>query len=322
MHATRTSLSILDCIGDTPLVALQHVGAEISAPLFAKCEHLNPGGSVKDRLARAIVDDAERRGLLQPGSTLVEATAGNTGLGLALVGAVRGYAVVCVLSEKMSRDKVQALRALGAEVVLTPSVDTDDPRHFRRVAERLAEENGWFLTDQFRNPANARVHEEETGPEILRQVREQTGALPAAFVAGAGTGGTITGVARCFRRLSPETRIVLVDPVGSVLAEYVRTGAHGPAGEHDLEGIGSSCPPEVFDRTCVDEVLSLPDGECFAMTHRLLREEGLLVGGSAGAAVAAAVQAARDPHPPGPVVALLPDAWDRYRTQPWMRAGA
>jgi cysteine synthase len=266
---------------------------------------------VKDRLALALVDDAERRGLLRPGATLVEATAGNTGVGLALVAAVRGYRLVCVMPEKMSEDKRQSLRALGAEVVITDNAPPDDPRNFQHVARRLADDRGAFLTDQFRNPANPRVHEESTGPEIWAQCEGRIGA----FVAGVGTGGTITGVGRFLKSRDPRVRVVLADPPGSRLAGLVRTGTLGEAGSYLVEGIGSSVAHATFDPAVVDDVAVVSDRESFDMAHRLVREEGLLVGGSAGTAVAAALRVADDPRVDGPVVALLPDAWDRYRSK-------
>jgi cysteine synthase len=303
--------TILDHIGNTPLVPLAHLGRGLPVPVLAKCEHQNPGGSVKDRLALAIVDDAERRGVLARGATLIEATAGNTGLGLALVAAVRGYRLVCVMPEKMSEDKRAALRAVGAEVLITRNAPPSDPDNFQNVARRLAEERGYFLTDQFENPANPRAHEETTGPEILAQA----GGSVGAFVAGAGTGGTITGVGRFLKTRVPGVRIVLADPVGSVLAGWARTGAIGPDGPYQVEGIGSSRPPAVLDRTVIDEAEEISDAESFAMTRRLWREEGLYVGGSAGTAVAAALRVAARAQ--GPVIVLLPDAWDRYRSKPW-----
>lgn len=306
--------TILDHIGRTPLVPLARVGAGLPVPVLAKCEHLNPGGSVKDRIALAIVDEAERDGRLRPGATLVEATAGNTGIGLAIVAAVRGYRLVCVLPEKMSVDKRVALAQLGARVVMTRNAPPDDPDHFQQVARRLALENGWFLTDQFRNPANVDVHERTTGPELL----EQSGGRVGAFVAGVGTGGTISGVGRFLKARLPEVQIVVADPAGSRLAEWVRTGALGPDGTYAVEGIGASAVPEIFDRSVIDGVEEVTDDESFAMVRRLVREEGLLVGGSAGTAVVAALRvAAREPA--GPVVVLLPDAWDRYRSKPWMQ---
>jgi cysteine synthase len=304
--------SILDAIGRTPLVPLARVAQGLPVPVLAKCEHLSPGGSVKDRLALAIVDDAERRGVLAPGATLIEATAGNTGLGLALVAAVRGYRLVCVMPEKMSADKRGALRAAGAEVIVTRNAPPSDPDNFQNVARRLAAERGYFLTDQFENPANPRVHEETTGPEILAQAGGRVGA----FVAGAGTGGTITGVGRFLKARAPGVRVVLADPVGSGLAAWVRTGVLGADAAYQVEGIGSSRPPGVLDRSVVDEAEEVSDAESFAMAARLWREEGLFVGGSAGTAVAAALRVAA--RAAGPVVVLLPDAWDRYRAKPWM----
>ena len=303
--------SVLDTIGGTPLVALRSIARDLPVPVLGKCEHLNPGGSVKDRIARAIVEDAERRGALKPGGTLIEATAGNTGVGLALVAAVRGYRLICVMPEKMSTDKREALRALGAELVITENAPPDDPRNFRRVAERMAaEREGALLTDQFRNPANPEVHERTTGTELL----EQTGGTIGAFVAGVGTGGTITGVGRALKRHDPRVRVILADPVGSRLAGLVETGALGEDGPYLLEGIGGSVAPEVLELGVIDGAERVSDEESFAMARRLVQEEGLLVGGSSGAAVVAATRVASTPGLVGPVVALLADSWDRYRS--------
>src|ERR1700677_2456862 len=243
--STRDTL--LNQIGRTPLVPLLRLSAGLATPIFGKCEHLNPGGSVKDRIALAIVDDAENRGILKSGATLIEATAGNTGVGLALVAAVRGYRLVCVMPEKMSVDKRRALAALGARVIVAPNAPPDSPDNFQNVARRLAAEEGWCLTDQFCNPANVRAHESTTGPEIL----EQTGGDIGAFVAGAGTGGTLTGVGRFLHARVPGVRIVLADPVGSGLAGWVRDGMVGPDAAYQVEGIGSSKPPENLDRTVI-----------------------------------------------------------------------
>lgn len=305
---------VLDAIGRTPLVPLSRIAHGLPVPVLAKCEHLNPGGSVKDRLAVAIVDDAEARGLLAPGATLIEATAGNTGMGLALVAAVRGYSLVCVLPEKMSVDKRRALAALGARVVVTPNAPLDSPDNFQNVARRMAHEHGWFLTDQFCNPANVRLHETTTGPEIL----EQCGGRIGAFVAGAGTGGTITGVGRCLERHAPDATVVLADPIGSGLAQWITDGVVGPDGTYLVEGIGGSRPPEILDRSVIDSVESVSDDDSFAMTRRLWAEEGLLVGGSSGTAVVAALRVAARGRT-GPVVVLLPDSWDRYLSKPWVR---
>jgi cysteine synthase len=308
-------MSILDRIGNTPLVPLARVTAGLPVPVLAKCEHMNPGGSIKDRIAKAIVDDAEARGLLRPGMTLVEATAGNTGMGLALVAAVRGYRLVCVMPEKMSTDKRVALAAAGAQVVITANAPPSSPENFRSVARRMAEERGWFLTDQFRNPANVRVHEETTAAEIL----EQTGGRVGAFVVGAGTGGTISGVGRRLKAALPRVCVVLADPIGSGLADWVETGRIGPDGSYAVEGIGGSEAPENLHRDVIDGAERVSDADAFAMVKRLVREEGLLVGGSAGTNVAAACRVAARGDLDGPVVTVLPDGWDRYRAKPWMQ---
>lgn len=305
--------TILDHIGRTPLVRLRKIGRELPVPVFVKCEHMNPAGSVKDRIALAIVDDAEQRGVLRSGDTLIEATAGNTGMGLALVAAIRGYELVCVMPEKMSVDKRAALAAVGAKVIITPNTPPDSPDNFQNVARRMAADEGWFLTDQFRNIANVRAHEKTTGPEILEQMSGQI----EAFVAGAGTGGTITGVGRFLKQRAPGVRIVLADPVGSGLARWVTDGTVGPDAPYEVEGIGTSKPPEILDRTVIDVAESVPDEESFQMTRRLWVDEGLFVGGSAGTAVVAALRVAASGTVHDPIVALLPDSWDRYFSRPW-----
>jgi len=307
--------NILQHIGHTPLVALRRIGRGLPVPVVVKCEHMNPGGSVKDRLALAIVDDAEARGVLRPGMTLIEATAGNTGVGLALVAAARGYQLVCVMPEKMSVDKRVALTSLGVRLIITANAPPSSSENFRNVAERMAKEHGWFLTDQFNNPANIRVHEETTGAEIL----EQTGGRVGAFVAGAGTGGTITGVSRRLKATLPNVRIVLADPVGSSLADWVEHGELGADGAYAVEGIGGSEAPKNLHRDAIDAAERVSDEESFAMAKRLAREEGLLVGGSAGTNVVAALRVAARGNLQGPVVTMLPDAWDRYRAQSWMQ---
>lgn len=308
--------TLLDVIGRTPLVRLARMARGLPVPVLVKCEHMNPGGSVKDRIALAIVDDAEARGALRPGATLVEATAGNTGIGLALVAAARGYRLVCVMPEKMSQDKRDALALLGAQVIVTKNAPPGSPDNFQVVARRLAEERGWFLTDQFENAANPAVHERTTGPEIF----EQTGGRIGAFVAGVGTGGTITGVGRYLKKRDPTIRVVLADPAGSSLARWVERRELGPDGSYQVEGIGSSKVPGTFDADVVDAAETVSDDEAFETTRRLLVEEGLLVGGSAGTAVAAALRVAARRDVERPVVALLPDGWDRYRSKPWMLA--
>jgi cysteine synthase len=309
--------SVLDLIGRTPLVRLERLTAELPAAVWAKCEFLNPGGSVKDRIARAIVEDAEARGQLRPGATLIEATAGNTGVGLALVAALRCYRLVCVLPEKMSHDKRAALAALGAELVITPNAPPADPQNFQQVARRLAEQNGWFLTDQFAHPANPRIHEQTTGPEIFAQCGGRVGA----FVAGAGTGGTLTGVGRFLKSKLATVGIVLADPVGSRLAHLVDPAQPDLDAPFLVEGIGGSVAPAVLDLTVIDGVERVSDEESFAMARRLMHTEGLLVGGSSGTALAAALRVAARGGLDGPVVVLLADSWDRYYSKPWLSRG-
>ncbi len=313
MNAQRRNL--LEHIGQTPLVPLERIGRGLAVPVLVKCEHLNPGGSIKDRIALAIVRDAEAQGALRPGMTLIEATAGNTGVGLALVAAARQYSLVCVMPEKMSVDKRQALTALGARVVVTVNAPPSSPENFRNVARRMAEDHGWFLTDQFENAANPRVHADTTGAEILAQTDGRVGA----FVAGAGTGGTISGVGRRLKSALSRVRIVLADPVGSALADWVETGTLGPDGAYAVEGIGGSEVPKNLHRDVIDGAERVSDEESFAMVRRLVREEGLLVGGSAGTNVVAALRLAARGDLDGPVVTVLPDSWDRYRAKPWMQ---
>lgn len=313
MNAQRRNL--LEHIGQTPLVPLERIGRGLAVPVLVKCEHLNPGGSIKDRIALAIVRDAEAQGALRPGMTLIEATAGNTGVGLALVAAARQYSLVCVMPEKMSVDKRQALTALGARVVVTVNAPPSSPENFRNVARRMAEDHGWFLTDQFENAANPRVHADTTGAEILAQTDGRVGA----FVAGAGTGGTISGVGRRLKTALSRVRIVLADPVGSALADWVETGTLGPDGAYAVEGIGGSEVPKNLHRDVIDGAERVSDEESFAMVRRLVREEGLLVGGSAGTNVVAALRLAARGDLDGPVVTVLPDSWDRYRAKPWMQ---
>jgi cysteine synthase len=303
------SPSILDRIGNTPLVPL----ARIAPNVFGKCEFLNPGGSGKDRIALAIVDDAEKRGVLKPNDTLIEATAGNTGMGLALVAAVRGYRLVCVMPAKMSVDKRSALAAVGAEVIVVPNAPRASPDNFQNQARRMAAENGWFLTNQFVNPANPHIHETTTGPEILAQCGGKVGA----FVCGVGTGGTITGVGRFLKQHCPNVQIVLADPVGSLLANRVDPEHPAHDAAYAVEGIGGSVVPACCNLSVVDAAERVNDDESFTMTRRLIREEGLLVGGSSGTAVAAALRVA-ERGCDGPVVVILADSWDRYLSRPWL----
>ncbi|HMG52291.1 MAG TPA: cysteine synthase family protein [Kofleriaceae bacterium] len=318
-------MDVIDAIGNTPLIELKRVSAGLPVKVFIKCEHLNPGGSVKDRTARAIIIDAEDRGLLVPGSTIIEGTAGNTGVGLALIASARGYRCICVLPEKMAVDKRIQLRQLGSEVIITRNAPLTNPNNFRNVAARLAEENGWLATNQFHNPANIGAHYGTprypgTGEEIVAQLAAAGESRIGAFVCSSGTGGTITGVGRRIKERDPEAQVVLADPVGSSLADWVNTGTLGPDGPYTVEGIGSGSVPGNLHRDVLDYAEKVPDAESYAMVERLVKEEGLTVGGSTGVNVVAALRIAARGNLRGPVVTVAADLWDRYRSTAWMKA--
>ncbi len=318
-------MDVIDAIGNTPLIELKRVTAGLPVQVFIKCEHLNPGGSVKDRTARAIVLDAEEKGLLVPGSTMIEGTAGNTGVGLALLASARGYRLICVLPEKMAVDKRIALRQLGSEVIITPNGPLTAPHNFRNVAKRLAEENGWYLTNQFHNPANITAHYgtskfSGTGEEILAQLKALGHTKIGAFVTSSGTGGTITGAGRRMKEFDPKIQVVLADPIGSSIADWINTGTLGPDGPFAVEGIGSGSIPGNLHRDVLDLGEKVSDADAFAMVERLVKEEGLTVGGSTGVNVVAALRVAARGGLQGPVVTIAADQWDRYKSTAWMRA--
>lgn len=318
-------MDVIEAIGNTPLIELKRVSAGLPVKVFIKCEHLNPGGSVKDRTARAIVLDAEARGQLKPGATIIEGTAGNTGVGLALIAAARGYRCICVLPEKMAADKRVQLRQLGSEVILTRGGPITSPVNFRNVAARLAEENGWLLANQFHNPANIGAHYgtprfKGTGEEILEQLEAAGERTIGAFVSASGTGGTITGVGKRIKERHPGAQVVLADPVGSSIADWVNTGTLGPDGPYTVEGIGSGSVPGNLHRDVLDYAEKVPDAEAYAMVERLVKEEGLTVGGSTGVNVVAALRVAARGDLHGPVVTIAGDLWDRYRSTAWMKA--
>jgi len=296
--------SVVDLIGNTPLVRLRNVTSGLSATVLAKVEYLNPGGSVKDRIALRMVEEAEKSGLLKPGGTIVEPTSGNTGVGLALVAQLKGYRCVFVCPDKVSEDKQNVLRAYGAEVVVCPTaVAPDDPRSYYSVSDRLAREiPGAWKPNQYANPANPRSHYETTGPEIW----EQTEGRVTHFVAGVGTGGTISGTGRYLKEASGgKVRVIGADPEGSVYSG-------GTGRPYLVEGVGEDFWPETYDRTICDEIIKVTDRESFDMTRRLAREEGLLVGGSCGMAVVAALRVAAAAGPDDVVVVLLPDGGRGY----------
>jgi cystathionine beta-synthase len=300
------SENITDVIGNTPLVRLGRIeqGEGIRARILAKLEYMNPGGSVKDRPAVKMLEVAEKEGLLKPGGTVVEPTSGNTGAGLALAAAIKGYRCVCVMPDKVSKEKQDLLKALGAEVVVTSTgLTPDDPESYYAVAERLAREiPGGFKPGQYENPANPHSHYETTGPEIW----EQTNGEITHFVAGMGTCGTITGVGRYLKEQNQEIRIVGADPEGSIFSDPNNVHTYA------VEGVGEDFYPGNYDPEVVDEVIQVNDRESFLMTRRLMTEEGLFVGGSCGLAVVAAVRAAKDLPEEAVVVVLLPDTGRNY----------
>ena len=302
----REFKNILEGVGKTPLIRLNRVTKDISSEIFVKAEFLNPGGSVKDRIGLAMVEAAEREGILKPGGTIVEATAGNTGVGLALVAAIKNYRCIFVMPDKMSQDKVNLVKSYGAEVVITPtSVPPDSPESYNGVADRLAKEiPGAFRPNQFANPNNPLAHYLTTGPEIW----EDSGGKVEVFVAAMGTGGTISGTSRYLKEKNPNILIVGADPEGSILS------GDSPK-SYKVEGIGEDFIPKTFNRQVVDEMIRVSDKESFNTGRRLAREEGLLVGGSSGTAVAAALKYARRLKKSKYIVALLPDTGRNYLTK-------
>lgn len=307
--------TVLETVGHTPLVHLSRIDAELPATILAKLEFMNPGGSQKDRIAIAMIDEAERRGELLPGGTIVEATAGNTGVGLAMAAAVRGYHCVFAVPDKMSAEKVALLRAYGAEVVWTPTdVAPDSPDSYNGVADRLTREiPGAWRPGQFTNAANPAAHYASTGPEIWT---DADGRIDA-FVAGIGTGGSLSGVARYLREQNPALRVIGADPAGSILSG-------DDPGSWFVEGIGEDFFPETFDATLIDEWVRVTDAQSFAAARRLARAEGLLVGGSAGTALHAAIHVAERMPEGSVVVVLLPDTGRNYlskfHSDEWLHA--
>jgi cystathionine beta-synthase len=304
---------ILSVIGRTPLVHLSRLGRDVRPMLAAKLEMLNPGGSVKDRIGLLMIEDAERRGLLRPGGTIVEPTSGNTGVGLAMAAAIKGYRLVCTMADKQSQEKRDLLRAYGAEVVVCPTaVPPESPDSYYKVAERLASElPGGFQPNQYYNPQNPEAHYRTTGPEIW----EQTDGKITHFVAGVGTGGTVTGAGRYLKERNPAVKIVGADPEGSIY-----TGAIHP---YKTEGIGEDFYPGTFDKTLVDQWVRVSDRDSFLTARRLVREEAILAGGSAGTALYAALEVAKGLDDRALVVVLLPDSGRSYLSKvfndEWMR---
>ena len=304
----RIYSNVLEMVGRTPMLELKRLDTG-PCQLFLKLELMNPGGSIKDRIGMSMIQEAEQRGDLKPGMTIVEATAGNTGLGLALVAAQKGYRLVLVIPDKMSQEKIFNLRAMGAEVVLTRSdVAKGHPEYYQDMAKRIAEEQGGFFVNQFGNPDNVKAHETSTGPEIWEQME---GRLDAVVV-GVGSSGTLTGIGHYLRRVAPHVEMVLADPKGSVLVDYIRTGVLGEKGGWLVEGIGEDFVPDICDLSVVKHAYTIPDSEAFAVSREVLRKEGILLGSSSGVLIGAALRYCRAQKTPKRVVTIGADTGNKY----------
>ena len=305
--------SVLELIADTPVIKAQRLDTG-KCELYLKLENQNPGGSIKDRIGLYMIEAAERRGDTQPGAPLVEGTAGNTAIGLALVAQQTGYQLILVIPDKMSREKIFNLKAMGAEVVLTRSdVPKGHPEHYQDLAARLARETpGGYFVNQFGNRDNSDAHEQGTGPELLRQMADVGGV--DAVVVGSGSSGTVTGLSRCFAEHAPEMELILADPEGSILAEFAMHGTtHGPAGGWQVEGIGeSSAPPVIADFSRVAKAYSISDQESFLTARELLAKEGILGGSSTGTLLAAALRWCREQTEPKKILVFVPDTGNKY----------
>ena len=313
--------NILEAVGNTPLIRLHRVARDSQAEVYVKADYLNPGGSVKDRIGISMIDEAERKGLLKPGGTIIEGTSGNTGMGLALVAVVRGYKVVFTITDKQSREKIDLLKAFGAEVIVCPTaVEPEDPRSYYSVAKKLAREiPNSFYPNQYENPMNPEAHYRTTGPEIWKDTEGKI----THFVCGMGTGGTISGVGRYLKEQNPKVKVIGVDPYGSLYFEFVKTGKIGKALTYVVEGIGEDIFPGTMNFKVLDDVIQVNDEECFVVARRLARMEGIFTGGSGGGCLSGALRLARDLRPSDFVVALLPDTGMRYLSKvyndEWMR---
>jgi len=313
--------SVLEAVGRTPLIRLNRVPKDLQAEIYVKADFLNPGGSVKDRVAISMIDEAERKGLLKPGGTIIEGTSGNTGVGLALVAAVRGYKVVFTITDKQSREKIDLLKAFGAEVIVCPTaVEPEDPRSYYSVAKKLAREIPHaYYPNQYENKMNPEAHYHTTGPEIWKDTEGKI----THFVCTMGTGGTINGTGHFLKEKNPKIRVIGVDPVGSLYYEYAKSGTIGKAHPYVVEGIGEDIFPGTMDFSVLDDVIQVTDEECFVWARRLAKKEGLFAGGSSGGCISAALTVAKDCKEGDLIVALLPDAGSRYLSKiyndGWMR---
>jgi cystathionine beta-synthase len=317
----KSTANVLDTVGNTPMVRLVHVTKGIRPVLWAKLEYFNPTGSVKDRMALYMVEDAERSGLLKPGGTIVEGSSGNTGAALAMIAAVKGYRCIITMPDKMSNEKKNFMMALGAQVIVTPTdVRPDSPESYYSVARRIAAEtpNAWY-PDQYNNPKNIEAHDLTTGPEIW----EQTGGQIDYLVAGIGTGGTLSGAGKHLKERRPDIKVIAVDPEGSVFYEYFKTGRLRRPHVYQVEGIGEDHLVKAVDFGLIDDMVQVSDKNSFLMARRLTREEGIFAGGSSGSAVWAALKLTAQVDADRHIVVILPDSGDRYLSKfyndEWMK---
>ncbi len=313
--------NVLETIGDTPLVRLKNIPKDINARIYAKLEFMNPGGSIKDRMALYMIEDAEKNGLLKPGGTIVENTSGNTGVGLAIVAAVKGYKAIFTIPDKMSQEKINLLKAFGAEVIVTPTdVPYDDPRSYYETAKRIAKETpNSFYVNQYNNIKNPEAHYKTTGPEIWQQTDGKIDFL----VAGIGTGGTLSGVAKYLKEKNPNVKVIAIDPIGSVFYHYFKHKRLIKPHVYKVEGIGEDYLVKAMDFSVVDDIIQVNDKNSFLMARRLAREEGIFAGGSSGAAVWASLKLAKNIKGDKLIVTILPDSGSRYLSKfyndEWMK---
>ncbi|MCX8056911.1 MAG: cystathionine beta-synthase [Ignavibacteria bacterium] len=313
--------SILEQIGNTPLIRLNKINKGLKPKIFAKLESANPGGSVKDRIGIAMIEDAERKGLLKPGGTIIEATSGNTGIGLALAAAVKGYKCIFVVTDKVSNEKVNYLRAFGAEVIIVPRLlPPDDPDYYVNVAKRLSKEiPNSFFAYQYSNSANPEIHYRTTGPEIWNQTEGKI----THFVSGIGTGGTITGVGKFLKEKNPQVKVIGADPFGSIYKHYKETGEITKGAPYLVEGIGQDCLPEILDFNVIDEIINVSDRDSFLYARRLTQEEGIFAGGSTGTNLYVALKIAQNLTENDVIVFIVCDTGERYLSKfynnDWLR---
>lgn len=314
--------NILGAVGNTPLVRLTNMAPANGVEIYVKPEFLNPGGSIKDRMALYIIEKAEREGRLKPGGTIVENTSGNTGVGLAIIAAVKGYRTIFTIPDKMSQDKINMLKAFGAEVIITPTdVPADSPESYYSVAKRIAEETPNSLyVNQYNTPDNIEAHYYTTGPEIYRQTQGKIDY----FVAGIGTGGTLSGAGKYLKEKIPGIKVIAVDPEGSIYYDYFKSGKMIQPHVYKVEGIGEDMLAKAMDFSVVDDIIQVNDRDCFITARELTRKEGLFAGGSSGAAVWASLKLAKNLEAPAKIVTILPDSGNRYLSKifndEWMKA--